>query len=150
VSCPLVRVINDVEILLKGAVHFLKDFVGICAPDKTLRCRILATEKLVDRGGQAAMLAKLPSQMTSRVISAKKRSTMFIQVEEVGVKCTLNLGCRFNPSSRIGASKMRTPSESPLKKSKGLHYKTAKFGCRETAIGSVFGCEEGVGAVTRV
>jgi len=39
-------------------------------------------------------LRKLPARSHSYVMSAKKRSTRFIQELEVGVQCMWNRGCR--------------------------------------------------------
>ena len=48
------------------------------------------------------MEAKLPERITSAVKSAKKRSTRFIQDEDVGVKCDLKRGWRASQALTFG------------------------------------------------
>ena len=50
----------------------------------------------------SATLLKVPRRMRSRVISAKKRSTMLSQDAEVGVKCRVEARVSLEPALHLG------------------------------------------------
>ena len=71
-----------------------EDFAGGLGPDEGLGIGIMVFQVLHDGAPEFGdALEGAPRRMRFCVISAKKRSTMFSQEAEVGVKCKWKRGC---------------------------------------------------------